>query len=293
MKDYVIFLDSSADIDPSFIKEHGIGIVSMSYTFGNQNRICDGTEDEAFLKRFYDGQRAGDLTQTSQVTPQQYMDAFTPALEKGKDVLCISLSGGLTNSHDSIRLAKIELAETFPDRTVYSVDSLGATAGIGLLAELAVKNREAGLSAEENARELDNMRHKVCHLFMVEDLMYLKRGGRIPAAAAVIGTALGVKPILVIDEKGTLTVTDKKRGEKNALEELERRFLASRDPQNHRVAIIHADAPQRAEKLASKVRDVDPEANITIVPLGPVIGAHTGPGLAAVIYFGSREAMMK
>ena len=293
MKDYVIFLDSSADIEPSFIKEHDIGIVAMSYTFGDQNRVCDGMEDEAFLKRFYDGQRAGGLTQTSQVTPQQYIDAFEPALEKGKDILCISLSGGLTNSHDSIHLAKIELSETFPDRAVYSVDSLGATAGIGLLAELAVKNREAGLSAEENARDLDNMRHRVCHLFMVEDLMYLKRGGRIPAAAAVIGTALGVKPILVIDEKGTLTVTDKKRGEKSALEELERRFLASRDPENHRVAIVHADAPQRAEKLALKVKDADPKANVTILPLGPMIGAHTGPGMAAVVYFGSREAMMK
>ena len=293
MKDYAIFLDSSADIEPSFIKEHDISVVSMSYTFGDQNRICDGTEDEAFLKRFYDGQRTGDLTQTSQVTPQQYMDAFTPALEKGKDVLCVSLSGGLTNSHDSIRLAKIELSETFPDRTVYSVDSLGATGGIGLLAELAVKNREAGLSAEENARDLDNMRHRVCHLFMVEDLMYLKRGGRIPAAAAVIGTALGVKPILVIDEKGTLTVTDKKRGEKSALEELERRFLASRDPEKHRAVIVHADAPQRAEKLALRVKNADPEANITILPLGPIIGAHTGPGLTAIIYFGSRGAMMR
>ena len=293
MKDYAIYLDSSADIDPSFIKEHDIGIVAMSYTFGDQNRVCDGTEDEAFLKRFYDGQRAGDLTQTSQVTPQQYMDAFTPALEKGKAVLCISLSGGLTNSHDSIRLAKIELSEQFPDRTVYSVDSLGATVGIGLLAELAVKNRAHGLSAEENARDLNNMRHKVCHLFMVEDLMYLKRGGRVSAAAAVIGTALGVKPILVIDEKGTLTVTDKKRGEKSALEELERRFLASRDPEIHRVAIIHADVQQRAEKLAQKARDADPEARVTISPLGPIIGAHTGPGLTGIVYFGDRRAMMK
>ena len=288
MSNYSIFVDSSADLDQQFVKGNDIHIVAMSYTLGNEDRDCTKMEEEDVLKRFYDGQRNGDITHTSQVSPQQYLDAFDPVLAAGKDILYISLSGGLTNSHDSIHLAKLELHERYPKADVYAIDSLCATSGIGLLAELAVKNRNNGMTVAENALNIEKMKHHVCHLFMVEDLLYLKRGGRIPAATAVIGTALSVKPILVIDEQGKLRVVDKKRGRKHAAEEMLERYKCSRDPESHRITIVHADAPGLASILAEGVKEIDRQADIAVWLLSPIIGAHTGPGMAALIYFGNR-----
>ena len=292
MQDYAIFVDASADLDPRFARENDIRMVSMSYTLGGENRECSELESEDALKRFYDGQRHGDLTHTSQVSPQQYMDAFAPVLAEGRDLLYISLSGGLTNSHDSVRFAAEELRERYPDASVFAVDSLSATGGIGLLAERAVENRVKGLSVEENAKDIEAARHRVCHLFMVEDLMYLKRGGRVSAATAVVGTALSIKPILVIDQDGALRVVSKQRGRKHALSELISRFERSRDADAHRVSLIHADAPELASQLESEALRLDPRTATTRGMLSPIIGAHTGPGMAAIIFFGNRDKIM-
>ena len=291
MNQYAVFVDSSADLDRSFAAAHDIKVVPMSYTLGEENRESASLEDDAFLVDFYNNQRKGDLTHTSQVTPQGYMDAFAPVLREGLDILYISLSGGLTNSRDSIHIARQELEDNYPNVHVYAVDSLSATGGIGLLAEQAVLNREKGMTVEENAKVIEELTHRVCHLFMVEDLMYLKRGGRIPAVSAVIGTALNVKPILVIDEKGKLTVVSKQRGKKHAISELLERFRKSRDESCHRVSIVHADAPEVAAQLAEGVAKIDAQAEITVGMLCPVIGAHTGPGMAAVLFFGDRAKM--
>ena len=292
MNQYAIFVDSSVDIDRAFVAEHGLHIVPMCYTIGEENREAIRLEDDAFLKDFYDNQRKGDLTHTSQVTSQKYIDSFSPVLAEGKDILYISLSGGLTNSRDSIHIAKMELKENYPNVHVYAVDSLSATGGVGILAEQAVYNREKGMSVEENAKVIEELTHKVCHIFMVEDLMYLKRGGRIPAVSAVIGTALNLKPILVIDDKGKLSVVSKQRGKKHAMNELMERFEKSRDTSFHRVSLIHADAPDVPAHLAEEVKKLDEQAEITTTMLCPVIGAHTGPGMAAIIYFGDRAKIM-
>ena len=206
-------------------------------------------------------------------------------------MLFLSLSGSLTNVRDSINLAQLELTQRFPGARAYPVDTLCATAGIGLLAERAIMNRSAGMSVSANARNLNEKRHQVCHLFFVEDLMHLKRGGRIPASAAVVGTALHVKPILAIDESGALRVIDKKRGKKHAAEDLLARYDRSRSQEDHRVAIVHGDAPDLAAQLAEGVLALDPAAQITTGLLCPIIGAHTGPGMAALVYFGYRFAI--
>lgn len=293
MKDYAIFVDSSADYDASRIGEGVLRVVPMSCMLGDEERMCGCMIEPDLLKTFYDGQRKGGLTHTAHASPQQYIDAFEPALKEGLNVLYISLSGGLTNFMSSVNLAAEELSEDYPDAVIRAVDSLSASGGIGLLAELALKNREAGMALEENAAMLDQMAHRICHLFMVDDLMYLKRGGRIPMATALIGTALDIHPILVIADDGTLKVVTKKRGRKFALRELLARYEESRDPAYDRLFIIHADAAESAEILKEQAGEATPEAVVSTAMLTPIIGAHTGPGLAAYIYFGDRDLISK
>lgn len=292
-KDYAIFVDSSADLAPSLLQDGKLQMVAMSYTNGAANCELAGVASDSAMKEFYDGQRRGNLTRTSQVSPQQFIDAFTPALQSGRDVLYISLSGGLTNTKDSFHLANQILTGDYPDSRIIEINSLSATGGIGLLAEEAIANREAGMAIEENAEILRDLRHDVCHVFMVEDLMYLKRGGRIDAASAIVGSVLSIKPILVIAPDGKLQVIDKKRGQKAALKDMLGRFSGSRDPQRHRVSLVHADAPELAHQAAEEIRALDPKAEISVGMLSPIIGAHTGPGMLAVIFFGSRDEIMR
>ena len=288
MRDYAVFVDSSADMDILFLEKNDIQIVPMRYTLGDKNYEYCKMETEEKLKRFYDAQRKGEFSQTSQVTPQQYINAFSPVMERGLDILYLSLSGGLTNSRDSIHLAEMELTDRYPDIRIVPIDSLSATGGPGLLAELAVYNRKAGMSLQENADMLEEKKHQICHLFLVEDLLYLKHGGRVSAASAIVGTALGVKPILVIDENGALRVVSKQRGKKHAVADLLDRYQRSRNAEDHRISIVHADASDLASELVEKAGRIDPKANITCGFLNPIIGAHTGPGMAAIIYFGDR-----
>jgi DegV family protein with EDD domain len=286
---YVIYTDASADVDKEFLKKSGVKFVQMRYTVGDEERLCDSIEEEAFLKKFYDAQREGKTTQTSQITPNTYMEEFEPLLKEGISVLYLSLSSGLTKTYDSVCLAARELAETYTQAKVVPVDTLSATGGMGLLVEKAAENREKGMSIEENAAWLEANRLNVELWFMVDDLMYLKRGGRIPAATAVIGTALNIKPILEVDSEGKLITVEKKRGIKTALKALASRYESSSKAEiSSRVYIVHGDCSDRADELESMIREINPNADITKMMLCPVIGAHTGPGMAAVIYWGAR-----
>ncbi len=286
---YVIYTDASADVDKKFFQEKGVHMVPMGYTIGEEERICQDLESEETLKQFYDIQRDGMVTRTSQIVPQKYIEIFEPVLKEGKDVLYLPLSSGLTKTVDSANLAKQELAEMVPDGVFLPVDTLAATAGMGLLVEKAVENMEKGMTLEENAKWLEENRQRTCHWFMVEDLMYLKRGGRIPATTAVLGTALNIKPILKVDDEGKLITIDKKRGEKMAVKNLLDRYMESRDSQmGDRVYIVHGDCPGRADLLEKKILEVNPAAKITKMYLSPIIGAHTGPGMIALIHFGKR-----
>ena len=290
MNDYIISVDVSADIEKNFIETHEIHFVPMNYTVGDQELVYDAPKDDAEIKKIYDAQRKGDTTKTSQITPMKYMECFEPFLREGKDVLYISLSSGLTKTFDSANLAKRELAEKYEGAGVYPVDSVAATGGMGLLVELAFKNKEVGMSAKENADNLQEMSHKICHVFMVDDLMYLKRGGRISAATAVVGTMLNVKPILIMKPDGSLTGVRNKRGEKLALKDLAAQYLATRDLSiSNRVYINHGDCRERVDKLIALIEKKSPGAQeFATSMLSPIIGAHTGPGLVVIAYFGDR-----
>lgn len=283
--DYVIIMDVSGDLNIDIDDNKEIGFIPMEYSIGGEMRKCIGPEDADVISKFYNGQRNGDFTQTSQISPYMYEEYLTPYFEKGMSVLYLCLSSGLSSTFQSACMAKESLKESFPDLDLYPVDTLAATGGMGVLAERAVRNKKAGMSVQENYKDLLEAVTKIKHWFLVQDLMYLKRGGRISAATAVVATTLNIKPILVINEEGKLDTVAKKRGEKGAALHLVEEFSKDYDPQTGDVIyVINADVPKVGEFLEEKIRERFPEATIRQSSLCPIIGAHTGPGMAAICY---------
>ena len=283
---YLIVMDASADIDSKVFIEEDIRFIPMQYSLNEEMRESKGIESEELLKSFYDSQRSGELTKTTQITPYQYINFFSKLLNEGYSILYLSLSSGLSSTYQSAMLAASELNDEHKDEKVYVVDSLGATGGIGVLLELACKYRKEGKSIEENCALLNNAKLKLHHFFMVQDLMYLRRGGRVSGATAVVGTVLGIKPILKIDENGKLVNFAKRRGNKLALEELAKLFNENYELNDSPIYIVDGDAKELGDFLASEIKKLIPEAVVKRNMLSPIIGAHTGPGLVAVCFIG-------
>lgn len=285
--EYLIFADVSADIDEKYGKAHDIHYIPMEYSLGADMRTCEGVENVEVMKAFYDGQRNGDFTKTSQISPYMYKEYLTPYFQKGYSVLYLCLSSGLSSTYQSALMAKNELEEEFPGLLFMPVDTLAATGGMGVLAERAIRNKESGMSIEDNYANLVEATKNIRHWFMVEDLMYLKRGGRVSAATAVVGSALNIKPVLKIDENGKLITIAKKRGAKAAMNELLELFKNTYDSSTDDVIYIaHADAPVMAMEFKEKLQEIAPNATIRVGYLSPIIGAHTGPGMMAVCHIG-------
>ena len=286
---YKIVTDASADLTPQLVKEGGVCAIPMNYDLGDEQFVCDGATSQETLKNYYNAMREGKMTRTSQISPQQYVDFFRPFCERGENVLYLSLSSGLSSTYNSSLIAAGELAEEFPNVTIRCVDTLAATAGMTLLLEKAVENREAGMSIEENAVWLEENRLNVCHWFMVDDLMYLKRNGRISPAVAFVGAALGMKPLIRIEEDGSLTNFEKKRGRQAALDRLVEHYKESSEkPTGEHVFIPHTDAEDAANYCEKMVKKLNPSAVVAKVLMGPVIGCHVGPGFCAIAHFGKR-----
>lgn len=282
--DYQIMMDVSGDILPEIAKQNDLDFIPMDYSIGDEMRTCTGPEDAATIHAFYEGQRHGDLTHTSQISPYMYEQHLKKYLEAGISVLYLCLSSGLSSTFQSACTAKEELKEKYPDADFFPVDTLAATGGMGVLAERAIRNRRAGMTIKENYEDLVKAASKIKHFFMVEDLMYLKRGGRVSAATAVVGTALGIKPILIINKEGKLDNVNKKRGTKAAcsclVEEFKNGFADTGDV----VYVIDADDAEKGEHLAAEVKALFPRAVVRRSSLSPIIGAHTGPGMAAICF---------
>lgn len=287
MEKYLIFMDVSGDVDPEVAQEYELKFLPMDYTLGNNMRKCEKMEDKDTLKLFYDGQRKGDFTKTTQISPYMYEEFMTPYFEEGYSVLYISLSGGLSSTYESACHAKKELKKKYPAQDFYVVNSLAATGGMGVLVERAIRNKKNGLSAKQNFDDLTFATHRLKHWFMVQDLNYLKRGGRISAATAAMGTMLNVRPILKIDEEGKLVTIAKKRGDKAAARELLDRFAETYDPgMGDAIYIIDADNNEIAAVIQEKLETMYPNAVIRRSMLSPIIGAHTGPGMVAICHMG-------
>lgn len=285
--DYEIFSDVSIDIDMDFAREHHVKYVPMEYMLGEETFHCDSPESDEMMHNYYDKLRQTVSTRTSQIVPFHYVEVFEPYVKEGKSILYLSLSSGLSNTYESAQMAVEMLKESHGDVNIEVVDSLGATAGMGLLTEAACTNREAGMSLSQNAAWLRENACKVNYWFKVEDLMYLKRGGRISAATAIVGTALNIKPILTINGEGKLDTIAKKRGDKLALKYILDCFTENFDESfGNVVYICCADCRDNAEKLKQMVLEYHPELTVKITMLSPIIGAHTGPDMLALIHFG-------
>lgn len=284
---YLIFSDVSLDIDKNFAADHDIKYVPMEYVLGEETFYCDKPESDSMMHNYYDKLRQKVKTQTSQITPTHYMDLFEPLIKEGNDIIYLSLSSGLSNTYESACLAAQNLKEDYNDAVIEVVDSLSATGGMGLLVESAFANKEAGMSVTENAEWLRKHALNVRHWFKVEDLMYLKRGGRVSAATAVVGTALNIKPILCINREGKLDTIDKKRGNKLALKALVDKFESTYDPSISDIVYIScADCMKDAQTLKEMILEKHPGLKVRMTMLSPIIGAHTGPDMLALIHYG-------
>lgn len=285
---YEIFSDVSLDIDQEVSETGHVLYVPMEYMIGETTFHCEKPESNETMHTYYDKLRNKIPTKTSQINPFNYISVFEPFIEKQQPILYISLSSGLSNTYESALAAVEMLKEKYENVPIEVVDSLGATGGMGLLTESACKNRADGMTLAENAAWLRDHAKNVNYWFKVEDLMYLKRGGRISAATAIMGTALNIKPILTINAAGKLDTVAKKRGNKQAMGHLIDQFEASFDESlSKTVYICCADCMEDAEALKAMVLENHNDLTVRITMLSPIIGAHTGPDMLSLIYYGT------
>ena len=284
---YAILTDAACDLDAGIVRQGNLSFIPMEYSLGDSMRSCVPPEDAETMKLFYDGQRNGALTKTTQISPMQYGEAFVPWLEKGCSVLYLSLSGGLSSTSQTAAMTAKKLEGRYPGLRIIVVDTKAATGGMGILCERALRNREKGMSLEANAEDLQEAIKHLYHWFLVQDLMYLQRGGRIGAATAAVGTIFQIRPILKIDTDGRLQTIGKARGNHKAVKELLDHYAecASENTEDP-VYVIDADAPETAAELQQKLLEAHPNLTIRRCTLSPIIGAHTGPGMAAIVHIG-------
>lgn len=283
--DYMIFSDSAADIAGETAAAADVRFFTMSYSVGSEMRICTKKEPPEEMAEFYNGQRKGDLTKTTMINPVTYIESASPYLKEGKSILYLSLSGGLSSTYDSARAAQQELEAKYPGQRFLPFDTLSATGGMGVLLERAIANRAKGMTIDENYNDLLEARSKLTVWFFVQDLEYLKRGGRVSSAAAVVGTMLGIKPVLIINGEGKLENVNKKRGLNSAVSLLADKYKELHDPDTETpVYIVDTDNTEGGDKLEQIISPEPRKAPIKRVSLSPIIGAHTGPELTALCF---------
>lgn len=284
---FAIYTDGCSNLPGEQIRQHNIRVLPFTYTLDAEQHVYNGDIDSFDAKAHYDLLRAGHLIQTSLVNTQLFMDHFRPALEEGLDVIYVGMSSGISGTYNAAKMAAEELTEEFPERKVRTVDSRGAGLGTGILTLRAADLRAAGKSTDEAYEALQEATDNLCEYFTVDDLMFLKRTGRLSGAGAVVGTMLNIKPILRGDEEGHIVACQKIRGRKKTVETLAK-IYAERvvDPQNQRVGITHGDCPEEARELAEKICAAGMPGELILCPHEPVTGSHVGPGMLAVFFFG-------
>ena len=285
--DFQIITDSCCDFPTPMYGQLGLTFVPLTVEFRG-NTFDDKNDDT--LKDMYQGLRAGEVAKTSAVNPSRWSQAMEKALAAGKDVLVLAFSSGLSTTYQSAVIAAEELKDAYPDRKIQVIDTLCASMGQGLLVWYACKKRDEGLSLDEVALwVLDNRLH-LCHWFTVDDLMYLKRGGRISAATALVGTMLQIKPLLHVDDEGHLINMTKTRGRKAAIDAMVKKAQelgAGYD--NSTMFISHGDCLSDAEYLSRQLKEKCGVKDVVISYVGAVIGSHSGPGTLALFFLGSHR----
>lgn len=288
MVSYQIFTDATADFSPEMMAQlPSVEVIPMEVKIGG--RVYQyGPHGDISVQEFYQLQKAGNFASTSQINPSTYFEAFEPCLRQGKDLLYLCFSSGMSGTFQSAQLCIEELREKYPARTILCIDTLCASLGEGFLVREAARKQAEGLSLLQLYDWVTEHRLQVCHWFTVDIFDHLRHGGRVSSAAAVVGTALQIKPLLHVDQAGKLAVVEKPRGRKRAICAQLARMEQGWNPEiSNLVAIGHGDCPDGAQQLKEAVLARFPNAEVVIADIGPVIGAHTGPGMLAVIYWGN------
>ena len=287
MSAYKIITDSCADLAPGLIAALDISMIPLTVVFKGENRN-DCVDDS--IKEVYDGLRNGEVATTAAANPEGWASVIEPVLQAGQDALVLAFSSGLSTTYQSAVIAATDLAEKYPQRKVLVVDTLCASLGQGLLVWYACKKRDEGLSLEQLHSWVEENKMHICHWFTVDDLMYLKRGGRVSAATAVVGTMLQIKPVLHVDDEGHLVSVSKARGRKSAIDALAKKVgELGGNFDNSTCFISHGDCLEDAEYLANVLKDKYGVREVVIGYVGAVIGSHAGPGVLALFFMGSHR----
>lgn len=289
MEGYIITTDNNSDLPDSYCQEHQVGCTYLSYSMEGKTYT-----KENFLPtdEFYAKMRGGALPTTAQVNPAEVKGMMEPYLEEGKDILHLAFSSGLSGSYDSCLVAAEELAKKYPQRKILVLDSLCASLGQGLLVHYAVKMKEAGKSMGQVAEWVKAHRLNLVHMFTVDDLDHLHRGGRVSKATAIVGGMLNIKPVLHVDDAGKLVAIGKVRGRKKSLQALVEGMqerIGSYKDQCDTIFISHGDCLEDARYVENKVRELYPIQTVLINYVGATIGAHSGPGTVALFFLGDRR----
>lgn len=290
MNRFAIITDSSTDLPQKVVEELDVAVLPLRYTIQGEERPNWPDHREMDPHEFYDLLRKGERATTAALNSHDYVEMMTPFLDDGQDVLALVFSSGLSTTYQSSVIAAEELREKYPDRKIYVVDTLAASLGQGLLVWYACKKRDEGLSLEELYAWVEENKFHLCHWFTVDDLMYLKRGGRISAATALLGTMLNVKPVLHMDDEGHLISMSKARGRKAAIAALAKKLgELGEGYDNSTVFICHGDCLEDAKYLEKLVREDYGVKEVYINYTGAVIGSHSGPGTLSLFFMGKHR----
>ena len=290
--DYIIITDSSANLTDEFIAKYDLVILPLTYMLNGEEHLGYEKGKPSNLPAFYKAMRDGGKVSTSCVNTDSAKAFFEPFLADGKDVLYLGFSSGLSATYANVVAASKELLAAYPERKFYTVDTLAACMGEGLVVTYALQAKAEGKSIEEVRDFAEEIKMRVCHQFTVDDLMYLKRGGRISGGTALIGTILKIKPVMHTDNHGKLIAVGKVIGRKAAIKWLFKKYVEKAyDKKNQIVYIAHGDCLEDAETLAEMIREQSEYKSITINYIDQVIGSHSGPGTLALFFLGeNREA---
>lgn len=287
MTSYRIYADSACDLKPETLDSWGVPYECLTFRFDG-----DGVEysnNDMPVSEFYDRMRKGGVAKTAAVNSEAFANAFEKILASGEDILYLGFSSGLSTTYNSARIAADGLKEKYPERKIIVVDTLSASAGIGLIIRLVIDKKNSGATIEEAAEYVEKLKFKLCHWFTVDDLMYLKRGGRISPTVAFVGNMLGIKPVLHMDDDGHLVNMFKVRGRKTSILALADKYGELADEKDGIAFISNADCLDEANELKERLEEKYGARVEIITDVGPVIGAHSGPGTMALFFVGKNR----
>lgn len=289
MTDYIIAAASTADLPAEYFKEHNIPLISYSYTVDNKPYVDDCREETR--ASIYMAMRKGAMVSTSMINTYTYHEFFKELMDTGKDAIFLDMTRQISHSFISAGEAAAQIREEYPNQRFYLMDTLCVSGGLGMLLYYMVKLRDAGRSFNETVEWAEANKLKIVHWFTVDNLNYLKRGGRVSNSAALVGSLLSIKPVLYVSDEGKLVVASKVRSRKSALLNIIARMKEDfTEPDGKEVFILHADCMEDAEFMRENILEAFPAVSkVAIMSLGTVIGAHCGPGLLTIFYLGNKR----